>query len=198
LIFRSGCHEDTLRSHTLLLAHRRGLRIHFGRPKGSLRLTVEHPSLQDFRTVTFICWNAQGGQAPAFEDLRTISVTFHRIPHAGRRAAGRFIRSSLAKRLQSTGTQRVVIGISGGLDSTHALLVCAQCMDLLGYPRSNMLAYTMPGFATSRRTLEQGRRLMQAVGCEVHEIDIRPQLRADAAGYRARLRRRKAPVRRHI
>jgi NAD+ synthase (glutamine-hydrolysing) len=83
----------------------------------------------------------------------------------------------LAKRLQFTGIEKVVIGISGGLDSTHALLVCAQAMDVLGYPRRNILAYTMPGFATSERTLAQARKLMQAVGCEAHEIDIRPSAR---------------------
>jgi NAD+ synthase (glutamine-hydrolysing) len=83
----------------------------------------------------------------------------------------------LAKRLQFTGIEKVVIGISGGLDSTHALLVCAQAMDVLGYPRSNILAYTMPGFATSERTLAQARKLMEAVGCEGHEIDIRPSAR---------------------
>ncbi|HYB43663.1 MAG TPA: NAD(+) synthase, partial [Candidatus Methylomirabilis sp.] len=80
----------------------------------------------------------------------------------------------LVKRLQFTRVQRIVIGISGGLDSTHALLVCAQAMDLLGYPRRNILAYTMPGFATSARTLEQARRLMATIGCEAHELDIRP------------------------
>ncbi len=79
----------------------------------------------------------------------------------------------LVKRLQATGIQRVVIGVSGGLDSTHALLVCAQAMDLLGYPRSHVLAYTMPGFATSARTLDQARRLMQAIKCEARELDIR-------------------------
>ena len=68
----------------------------------------------------------------------------------------------------------MVIGISGGLDSTQALLVCAQAMDQLGYPRSNILAYTMPGFATSTRTLAQARRLMKALGCEANELDIRP------------------------
>ncbi|MDQ6672455.1 MAG: NAD(+) synthase [Chloroflexota bacterium] len=83
----------------------------------------------------------------------------------------------LAKRLQFTGIQKVVIGISGGLDSTHALLVCAQAMDVLGYSRKNILAYTMPGFATSERTRAQARKLMQAVGCEAHEIDIRPSAR---------------------
>jgi len=80
----------------------------------------------------------------------------------------------LVKRLQFTGLQHVVIGVSGGLDSTHALLVSAQAMDVLGYPRSHVLAYTMPGFATSRRTLEQAHRLMRAVGAKAHELDIRP------------------------
>jgi NAD+ synthase (glutamine-hydrolysing) len=80
----------------------------------------------------------------------------------------------LVKRLQFTGLERVVIGVSGGLDSTHALLVCAQAMDVLRHPRRHVLAYTMPGFATSARTLEQARRLMQAVGVEAHELDIRP------------------------
>jgi NAD+ synthase (glutamine-hydrolysing) len=80
----------------------------------------------------------------------------------------------LAKRLQFTGVERVVIGVSGGLDSTHALLVCAQAMDRLGLPRRNILAYTMPGFATSARTRAQAHRLMEAIGCAAHELDIRP------------------------
>ena len=69
---------------------------------------------------------------------------------------------------------KVVIGISGGLDSTHALLVCAKAMDRLGLPRANILAYTMPGFATSDRTLKQARELMDVIGCTASEIDIRP------------------------
>ena len=80
----------------------------------------------------------------------------------------------LVKRLQSTGIQRVVIGVSGGLDSTQGLLVCAQAMDVLDLPRTNILGYTMPGFATSARTLEQAHRLMRAIGCQAAEIDIRP------------------------
>ena len=83
----------------------------------------------------------------------------------------------LTKRLQFTQTERVVIGVSGGLDSTQALLVCAQAMDRLGLPRQNILAYTMPGFATSSRTLEQAHQLMQALGCQAHELDIRPSAR---------------------
>jgi len=81
---------------------------------------------------------------------------------------------ALLQRLQSSGMSKVVIGISGGLDSTHALLVCAKAMDRLGLPRSNILAYTMPGFATSDRTLRQARELMEVVGCTASEIDIRP------------------------
>jgi NAD+ synthase (glutamine-hydrolysing) len=80
----------------------------------------------------------------------------------------------LVKRLKSMGAERVVIGISGGLDSTQALIVCARAMDVMGLPRTNILAYTMPGFATSGRTLDQARRLMKALGATAAEIDIRP------------------------
>ncbi|MES2757105.1 MAG: NAD(+) synthase [Pseudomonadota bacterium] len=81
---------------------------------------------------------------------------------------------ALAQRLASSGMQKVVIGVSGGLDSTHALLVCARAMDKLGLPRTNILAYTMPGFATSERTIAQARKLMEVIGCSASEIDIRP------------------------
>ncbi|UVW30202.1 NAD(+) synthase [Massilia sp. H6] len=81
---------------------------------------------------------------------------------------------ALIQRLTASGIKKVVLGVSGGLDSTHALLVCAHAMDRLGLPRSNILAYTMPGFATSERTLEQAKDLMAAVGCSAQLIDIRP------------------------
>ena len=80
----------------------------------------------------------------------------------------------LVKRLKAMAAKRVVIGISGGLDSTQALIVCARAMDLMGLPRASILAYTMPGFATGARTLDQARRLMSAAGATAHEIDIRP------------------------
>ncbi len=80
----------------------------------------------------------------------------------------------LAKRLQSATIDKVVIGVSGGLDSTHALIVSARAMDLLGYPRTHILAYTMPGFATSDRTLANAHALMRAIGCRAQELDIRP------------------------
>lgn len=80
----------------------------------------------------------------------------------------------LVKRLQATGTKNVVIGISGGLDSTQALIVCARAMDVMSLPRTNIIACIMPGFATSNRTLDQARRLTAAMGCTTHEIDIKP------------------------
>jgi NAD+ synthetase len=67
-----------------------------------------------------------------------------------------------------------VIGISGGLDSTHALIVAAKAMDQLGRPRSDILAYTLPGFATSDRTKSNAWKLMRAMGVTAEEIDIRP------------------------
>jgi NAD+ synthase (glutamine-hydrolysing) len=80
----------------------------------------------------------------------------------------------LLKRLSSTGIQRLVIGVSGGLDSTQALIVAARTMDRLGLPRTNILAYTMPGFATSDHTKSNAHDLMRALGVTASEIDIRP------------------------
>ena len=82
--------------------------------------------------------------------------------------------NGLATRMRAAGGKRLVIGVSGGLDSTHALLVCARVMDHLKLPRKNILAYTMPGFATSSRTKNQAWQLMRAVGCSAEEIDIKP------------------------
>src|SRR5580692_5394103 len=80
----------------------------------------------------------------------------------------------LMKRLQSSGLQRVVIGISGGLDSTHALIVAAKTMDRLKLPRENILGFTMPGYATSRKTLQNAHTLMKSLHITAEEIDIRP------------------------
>jgi len=80
----------------------------------------------------------------------------------------------LAQRLKSSEIENVVIGVSGGLDSTHALIVTARTMDLLNLPRSNVKAYTMPGFATSDKTYTNALKLMKAIGVEANEIDIRP------------------------
>jgi NAD+ synthase (glutamine-hydrolysing) len=83
----------------------------------------------------------------------------------------------LAQRLKATGLKKLVIGVSGGLDSTQALIVSARAMDRLGMPRSNVLAYTLPGFATSEQTKANAWRLMRALGVSGAEIDIRPAAR---------------------
>jgi NAD+ synthase (glutamine-hydrolysing) len=80
----------------------------------------------------------------------------------------------LAKRLRATGGKHFVIGISGGLDSTHALIVAAKACDRMGLPRSTILGYTMPGFATGDATKGNAWALMTALGITGHEIDIRP------------------------
>jgi NAD+ synthase (glutamine-hydrolysing) len=82
--------------------------------------------------------------------------------------------AGLVQRMRATGTKRVVIGVSGGLDSTHALIVAAKAVDLLGLPRSNILAYTMPGFATGSESKTNALALMKAIQASSQELDIRP------------------------
>ncbi len=81
---------------------------------------------------------------------------------------------ALMRRMQSTGSKSLVIGISGGLDSTHALIVAAKACDRLGLPRSTIRGYTMPGFGTSEGTKTNAHRLMAAMEITAGEIDIRP------------------------
>jgi NAD+ synthase (glutamine-hydrolysing) len=80
----------------------------------------------------------------------------------------------LAQRLQSSRVGKAVIGVSGGLDSTHALVVCCRAMDLLGLDRKNILAYTLPGFGTSDKTYRNAWQLMKQLGVTAGEIDIKP------------------------
>jgi NAD+ synthase (glutamine-hydrolysing) len=109
--------------------------------------------------------------------------TIERFPYVPAGAASRAARCQevyniqvrgLETRMRATGTEKVVIGVSGGLDSTHALIVAVRAVDRLGLPRENVLAYTMPGFATSGYTLANAHRLMAALGVSAEEIDIRP------------------------
>ena len=83
----------------------------------------------------------------------------------------------LRKRLMATGSQHIVIGVSGGLDSTHALIVAAKACDRMGRPRSDILGFTMPGFATGDTTKSNAWALMNALGVTGAEIDIRPAAR---------------------
>jgi len=80
----------------------------------------------------------------------------------------------LAKRIEATNTKRVVIGISGGLDSTHALIVTARAFDLLKLPRTNIIGVTMPGFATGEASKAHAWALMKALGIDAREVDITP------------------------
>jgi NAD+ synthase (glutamine-hydrolysing) len=85
--------------------------------------------------------------------------------------------SGLVQRQTATGGGKLVIGVSGGLDSTQALIVAAKAMDLMGRPRTDIIAYTLPGFGTSEGTKTNAHRLMQAVGVTARELDIRPAAR---------------------
>ncbi len=80
----------------------------------------------------------------------------------------------LLRRITASGAKRLVIGVSGGLDSTHALIVAAKAFDRLGRPRSDILGFTMPGFATGDATKSNAWALMNALGVTGAEIDIRP------------------------
>jgi NAD+ synthase (glutamine-hydrolysing) len=81
--------------------------------------------------------------------------------------------SALAKRLEHTGARSMVLGISGGLDSTLALLVCVEACDLLERPHSDIMAVTMPGFGTTGRTYNNAVKLSNLLGAELREIDIK-------------------------
>jgi len=136
---------------------------------------LHHAALQGWRTVAF--------DLPVPQHARGLLRRVERFPYVPANAATRDERcrevfniqvQSLVQRLEASGIRKVVIGVSGGLDSTHALLVLAQAMDRLRLPRTHILGYTMPAFATSDRTLAQAHQLMAAIGCTAREIDIRP------------------------
>lgn len=184
LIYESGdllreSERFSNRSHTIMadvdlerLVHERMRQNSFGASAQQHR-----EQLLGWRTVPFELALPQALPSPAL--MRQVE----RFPYVPAEAASRDERcmevfniqvQSLVQRLEAAGIRKVVIGISGGLDSTHALLVCARAMDRLGLPRGDILAFTMPGFATSERTRGQAWQLMQAIGCTSREIDIRP------------------------
>lgn len=80
--------------------------------------------------------------------------------------------TALAVRMRHTGSKRIVLGVSGGLDSTLALLVCEEACDLLGLERTSIVAVSLPGFGTTQRTRENARALIQRIGAEYREIEI--------------------------
>ncbi len=127
------------------------------------------------RTVTF-----ELGLPAGVTDLRRAIQRFPYVPHDPARRDERCYEAyniqvqGLTKRLRHTGITKVAIGVSGGLDSTHALIVAAKTIDNLGLPRANILAYTMPGYATSAATRDNALRLIESLGAAGREIDIRP------------------------
>jgi len=132
-------------------------------------------ALRRLRTVSFHC------EIPA--NCRGLRRTIERFPYVPNDSALRDERCyeayniqvhGLARRLEASGIEKLVIGVSGGLDSTHALIVAAKTMDRLQLARSNILAYTLPGFATSDSTLQNAHGLMAALAVSASEIDIRP------------------------
>ena len=80
--------------------------------------------------------------------------------------------SGLEQRLRALAYPKIVLGLSGGLDSTHALIVAARAMDREERPRSDIMAFTLPGFATGDRTKSNAARLAEALGVSFAEIDI--------------------------
>jgi NAD+ synthase (glutamine-hydrolysing) len=131
-----------------------------------------------FRTVTF-------DFAPPTEPLDLIR-TVERFPFvpadparlaADCQEAWSIQVQGLAERLRATGLKKLVIGVSGGLDSTQALVVSVKAMAALGLPAANVLAYTLPGFATSDGTKANAWTLMRSLGVTAGEVDIRPLAR---------------------
>lgn len=123
-------------------------------------------------------FSAPAQRAPA--DVRRVVDPHPFVPSAPQRREERcrevfaLQSTGLASRLQATGIRAVTLGVSGGLDSTLALLVCAEAFDRLGLPHSSIHAVTMPGFGTSRRTARNARGLALALGLDLKTIDIRP------------------------
>ena len=123
--------------------------------------------------------------SPAFADIG-FERTLRRFPYVPNRPeqldqdcyeAFNIQVQGLASRFQATSGKHLVIGVSGGLDSTHALIVAAKACDLLGLPRSTILGFTMPGFATGEETKGNAWALMNALGIVGEEIDIKPAAR---------------------
>ena len=160
-------------------------------------IDVERMQLERMRTPTFNDAAVAAGHPertfrrigfahqPTFEDLGLIRPVdrFPFVPDDPARLdkdcyeAFNIQVQGLTKRIQATKSKHLVIGVSGGLDSTHALIVAAKAFDAVGLPRENILAFTLPGFATSDGTKANAWALMRGLGVTAEEIDIRPTAR---------------------
>ncbi|MGQ0479917.1 MAG: NAD(+) synthase [Pseudonocardia sp.] len=144
---RMGTFDDNRRRHAALVDVARTVEFRLDPPAGDigLRRAVERfPFVpSDLRALQQDCYEAYSIQV-----------------------------SGLEQRLRAIGQPKVVIGVSGGLDSTHALIVAARAMDRAGRPREDILAFTLPGFATGERTKNNAARLGKSLGVSFSEIDI--------------------------
>ncbi|SNU01595.1 NAD+ synthase (glutamine-hydrolysing) [Ruaniaceae bacterium KH17] len=149
---RQGSFDDNRRTHATRAAEFRRIEISLNPPTGPIGL------IRDVARFPFVPSDAAHLAQDCYEAFN-IQV------------------SGLVQRMQAIGLPKLVIGVSGGLDSTHALLVCAQACARLGLPREHILAFTMPGFATSDHTKSNAWALGEALGVTFEEIDIRPAAR---------------------
>jgi NAD+ synthase (glutamine-hydrolysing) len=119
------------------------------------------------------------GEQPVSTDLRRPVEAHPFVPHGQDQLRDRCEEifhiqvAGLAKRLEHIGIPPVAVGISGGLDSTLALLVACKTMDTLGASRQRILSFTLPGFGTSNRTRDNAHALMRELGVTAREVDIR-------------------------
>jgi len=166
-------HEPELIYADIDVARIRQQRMRFGTFNDAAR-AFGHPETQ-FRRVTF-------EHQPSFADigLKRVVPRFPFVPanpavlDEDCYEAFNIQVEGLAKRIQATRAKHLVIGVSGGLDSTHALIVAAKACERIGLPHSAILGYTMPGFATGEATKSNAWALMKALGIQGAEIDIRP------------------------
>src|SRR6201985_522964 len=145
---RMGTFDDNRRHHRLLTESFRRIEFRLDPPAGDIGLRRE------IERFPFVPAEPQRLQQDCYEAY-SIQV------------------SGLEQRLRALNYPKVVIGVSGGLDSTHALIVAARAMDREGRPRSDILAFTLPGFATGDRTKRNAIELCSALGVTFAEIDIR-------------------------
>jgi NAD+ synthase (glutamine-hydrolysing) len=145
---RMGTFDDNRRHHRGLVESFRRIEFALDPPTGDIGL------LRKIERFPFVPADAQRLQQDCYEAY-SIQV------------------SGLEQRLRALNYPKVVIGVSGGLDSTHALIVAARAMDREGRPRSDILAFTLPGFATGDRTKRNAIELCSALGLTFAEIDIR-------------------------
>lgn len=135
---------------------------------------METPFKADFRYVEFSVSDRKGEDIVRFIDPHPF-VPSNPVTRDERCKEIFSIQTAgLAKRVEHTKSKCVVIGVSGGLDSTLAMLVAAKTFDMIGMNRSRIIAVTMPGFGTTDRTYENAMEFMRTMGTTIREIDIRP------------------------